>query len=320
MNRDRVGVVFGSLTPPETLIRSARLAEQLGIQELWFSEDCFFTGGFSGLTQLLASTERARAGLGLVSVLTRHPAVLAMETAGMARMYPGRVRIAVGLGNTHWLDQMGLTARRPLTTVLETFDALRDLLHGAELDKRTDAHRFARIGLEFLPEVQPELWIGAVNARALRAAGRADGVLLSALSGESYIFWAKQQIGTDAPRPPRITAYVLASIDDDEHVARNAVRDAVGFFLTAEAHSALVGQSRFETEVRSRVASLAPNERLAVEDEWLDEFAVAGTPAQVRNRLEGLLSAGADSVGLWLFPSGDHDRQLRRLAELSGGT
>lgn len=210
---------------------------------------------------------------------------------------------------------MGLTPQRPLTTVLETFDVLRDLLHGRTADRRTDAHVFDRIALELSPDVPPELW-SAVNARALRAAGRADGVLLSVLSGEQYIAWARQQIALEAPRPPRITAYALASIDEDESVAREAVREAVGFFLTAETHSALVGQSRFEREVRTRVAALGENERLVVEDAWLDEFAVAGTPAQVRARLDGMLAAGADSIGLWLFPSGAHEDQLHRLAEV----
>lgn len=38
-----IGVVFGSLTPPEELTEGAALAERLGFGDLWFSEDCFFT-------------------------------------------------------------------------------------------------------------------------------------------------------------------------------------------------------------------------------------------------------------------------------------
>ncbi|GAA2275546.1 hypothetical protein GCM10010149_17930 [Nonomuraea roseoviolacea subsp. roseoviolacea] len=134
MDRSAIGVVFGSLTPPEELTEGAALAERLGFGHLWFSEDCFFTGGLSGLTQLLAATRVVPVGLGLTSVMTRHPAILAMELAGLARMYPGgRVRAAVGLGNTHWLEQMGLLPDRPLTAVVETFDVLRELLDGKAL-------------------------------------------------------------------------------------------------------------------------------------------------------------------------------------------
>jgi alkanesulfonate monooxygenase SsuD/methylene tetrahydromethanopterin reductase-like flavin-dependent oxidoreductase (luciferase family) len=311
-----VGVVFGSLTPPEQLTEGAALAERLGYGELWFSEDCFFTGGLTGLTQLLAATRSIPAGLGLTSVMTRHPAVLAMELAGLARMYPGRGRAAVGLGNSHWLRQMGLVPERPLTAVLDTFDVLRELLSGATVDRSTSTHRFAGIRLEFPPAQAPELWIGAVNERALRAAGAvADGVLLSVLAGPTYVRWARAQVATaDRPTPP-ITTFALTSIADDDRAARDAVRDAVGFFLRAESHTALVGRSVHGAEIRARVARLAADEPLVVEDAWIDEFAVAGDADGVTRRLRELLAAGADSVGLWLFPPERLTDQLRRIAE-----
>ncbi|NRQ32487.1 LLM class flavin-dependent oxidoreductase [Nonomuraea sp. NN258] len=315
MDTSDIGIVFGSLTPPEELTQGAALAERLGFGELWFSEDCFFTGGLSGLTQLLAATRTVPAGLGLASVMTRHPAVLAMELSGLARMYPGRTRAAVGLGNTHWLRQMGLLPERPLTAVTETFDVLRELLSGATVDRRTSTHQFSGIRLEFPPEQPPELWIGAVNARALRAAGAiADGILLSVLAGPTYVSWAREQVSAAGRPTPPITAFVLAAVDDDERAARDAVREAVGFFLKAEAHTALIEHSRHGAEIRDRTAKLGENEPLVVEDAWIDEFAVAGRPGHVRERLQELLAAGADSLGLWLFPPDQLAGQLQQIA------
>jgi 5,10-methylenetetrahydromethanopterin reductase len=322
MDASNIGIVFGSLTPPEELTDGAALAERLGFGELWFSEDCFFTGGLSGLTQLLAATRTVPVGLGLASVMTRHPAILAMELAGLARMHPGRSRAAVGLGNTHWLRQMGLLPERPLTAVTETFDALRELLSGATVDRRTGTHEFAGIRLEFPPEQPPELWIGAVNERALRAAGaKADGILLSVLAGPTYVAWAKEQASAAGRPALPITAFVLAAVGDDDQTARDAVREAVGFFLRAESHTALVARSKHGAEVRERIASLADDEPLVVEDAWIDEFAVAGEPDRVRDRLQELLAAGADSLGLWLFPPDRLTSQLRRIAaEVLPGT
>ncbi|MEV8632085.1 LLM class flavin-dependent oxidoreductase [Streptosporangium sp. NPDC051023] len=315
MDTSSIGIVFGSLTPPEELTDGAALAERLGFGELWFSEDCFFTGGLSGLTQLLAATRTVPAGLGLASVMTRHPAILAMELAGLARMYPGRGRAAVGLGNSHWLRQMGLLPERPLTALTQTFDVLRELLSGAAVDRRTSTHEFSGVRLEFPPEQPPELWIGAVGERALRAAGaRADGVLLSVLASPTYVAWARERVAAAGRRVP-ITAFVLASVSDDDRTARDAVRDAVGFFLRAESHTALVEQSKHGAEIRERIAALADDEPLAVEDAWIDEFAVAGDPARVRGRLKELLAAGADSLGLWLFPPDRLADQLRRIAD-----
>ena len=76
----------------------ARRGEELGFGELWLAEDYFFTGGISGATAVLAETKEVPVGLGIVSAMVRHPAVLAMEIATMARMYPGRVHPGIGLG------------------------------------------------------------------------------------------------------------------------------------------------------------------------------------------------------------------------------
>ena len=53
-----VGLVLGSHMPPERIAPTARLAEEMGFGELWFSEDCFFSGGASGVTAALAATAR----------------------------------------------------------------------------------------------------------------------------------------------------------------------------------------------------------------------------------------------------------------------
>ncbi|WP_112238004.1 LLM class flavin-dependent oxidoreductase [Kribbella monticola] len=306
----RVGVVFGSLTPAEELAAGARAAEAAGFSEQWFSEDCFFSGGLSGVTQLLASTKGARAGLGLVSVVARHPAVLAMEVAGIARMHPGRLRVAVGLGSESWVRQMGLMPDRPLTAVRETIAVLRDLLAGSTVDRSTTTHEFHGIRLDLPPAQVPEIWLGAVNERALKAGGEiADGVLLSVLAGPSYLGWATGLTG-GVP----VTAYVLAAVDDDPAAARDAVRGAVGFFLQAESRSSLVTRSRYADEVLAAVAELAPGESLTAPDHWIDEFAAAGTPDQVAERLRALLDAGADSLGLWLFPPDRLTQQIQRIA------
>ncbi|MEV5960197.1 LLM class flavin-dependent oxidoreductase [Kribbella sp. NPDC051952] len=308
--QQQVGVVFGSLTPAEELARGARAAERAGFRQLWFSEDCFFSGGLSGVAQLLASTEQTTAGLGLVSAVTRHPAVLAMELAGLARMHPGRLRAVVGLGNEHWLRQMGLLPERPLTVVRETIAVLRELLAGKVVDGRTAVHEFQQVKLDLPPAEEPELWLGAVNERALKAGGEiADGVLLSVLAGPSYVRWARELTGS-VP----LTAYVLAAVDDDPSVARDAVRGPVAFFLQAESRSALVSRSPYAEEIRAAVDALAPGESLTVPDHWVDEFAVAGDPDQVAARLKALLAAGADSLGLWLFPPARLTEQIERFA------
>ena len=311
-----VGVVFGSLTPPEHLAAGSRLAEELGFADLWFSEDCFFTGAMSGLTQMLASTRRIPVGLGLASTQTRHPALLAMELAGLTRMHPGRVRATLGLGNTHWLHQMGVMPQRPLSALLHDFDAVRSLLAGKTVTSPGDpGHTLADVTLPFPPDVDVPLLMGAVNERALRAAGaHADGVLLSVLAGTGYVRWAKERVAEGAASvgrtPPPITAFVLASVDDDPERAETAVVDAVRFFARAELHTSLIGRSAITDEQR-----ILGDWDSSTRAELVAEYAAAGTPGQVAGRLRSLLESGADAVGLWVLPSDELEPQLQVLAE-----
>jgi alkanesulfonate monooxygenase SsuD/methylene tetrahydromethanopterin reductase-like flavin-dependent oxidoreductase (luciferase family) len=312
-----VGIVFGSLTPPEHLAEGSRLAESLGFSDLWFSEDCFFTGAMSGLAQMLASTSEIPVGLGLASTQTRHPAVLAMELAGLARMHPGRLRATLGLGNTEWLRQMGILPQRPLSAVLEDLGSVRALLRGETVTTTGAAgHLIDEVTLAFPPPVPPPLLMGAVNERALRAAGaHADGVLLSVLSGPGYVRWAAEHVRAGAAavgrEAPPITAFVLASVHDNPGRARDAVVEAVRFFARAELDTALVRES----SAADRDAVLTEPWSATTRSRLVDELAAAGTAADVTVKLQALLDEGADSVALWVFPSDELGDQLNRLAE-----
>jgi alkanesulfonate monooxygenase SsuD/methylene tetrahydromethanopterin reductase-like flavin-dependent oxidoreductase (luciferase family) len=90
-DRSPVGLVLGSEIPPERIAGMARTAERSGFGELWLAEDCFFTGGISGAAIALGATETMPIGVGVVSAVTRHPAILAMELATLARAFPGRL-------------------------------------------------------------------------------------------------------------------------------------------------------------------------------------------------------------------------------------
>ena len=83
-------VLLGEGTPAHAVER-ARSAERAGFDSLWFIEDYFQTGAFAVAGAAGAVTSRIALGLGVVNPYTRHPALLAMETATLAGIAPGRV-------------------------------------------------------------------------------------------------------------------------------------------------------------------------------------------------------------------------------------
>jgi 5,10-methylenetetrahydromethanopterin reductase len=313
-----VGVVLGSHMPPERIVRTARRAEELGLGELWFSEDCFFAGAFAGIAAALAATEHVPVGLGVAAAVTRHPALLAMECATLSRLHPGRFRPGIGLGVPFWLQQMGLMPRSPLGAVSECVASLRRLLAGEELTAE-GLFAFDAVRLTHLPGEELPIYLGMVGPKGLELSGEvADGSVLSVLAGVDYVRWARGRIAAGAARagragePHRVVTYVLYSVDPDGAAAREAIREATAFYLTAMPDNALSEVYGIQPQLQELIAagSLADEMPPA----WLDDLAVAGDPDEVAAKIRALLEAGSDSVGLWLFPLERGDEVLELTA------
>jgi 5,10-methylenetetrahydromethanopterin reductase len=311
-----VGLVLGSHMPAEGITATAQLAEQLGFGELWFSEDCFFTGAMSGVTAALSVTERLPIGIGIVSAVTRHPALLAMELATMSRLFPGRVLPGVGLGVPLWLDQMGIRPKSPLSAMRECITNVRALLAGEEVTFEGKVFKFDAVQLVHLPQETLPIYTGIVNEKGLQLSGEiSDGTVFSVLAGPAYVRWARERIAEGAARagrendPHRVVTYTLFSVDHDRETARAAVRDSVAFYLEAMPNNAL-SKVLGITETVGEMLARGGADEVAREmpDEWIDEMAVAGTPDECAAKLEALLEAGSDSIGLWLFPAEEGDR------------
>src|SRR5258705_12782631 len=77
----------------------ARAAERAGLGSLWVIEDYFDPGAYALAGAAAAVTERIAIGLGVVNPYTRHPALVAMETAALAGVAPRRVVLGMGRSN-----------------------------------------------------------------------------------------------------------------------------------------------------------------------------------------------------------------------------
>ena len=124
------GVVFRPQSPPEELRVVVEHVESAGVAELWLWEDCFLEGGLTTAAAALAWSSRLRVGIGLLPVPLRNPAVAAMEIATLARMFPGRLTVALGHGVQPWMEQVAARAESPMTPLREHVDAVRALCLG----------------------------------------------------------------------------------------------------------------------------------------------------------------------------------------------
>lgn len=176
-----IGVVFLPQLPPERLCSVAQAADEAGLAELWFWEDCFWQSGIASAAAALAWTRRLRVGIGLLPAPLRNVALTAMEIATLERLFPGRARIAVGHGMQDWMRQVGARVESPLSFLREYVEALRALLAGDEVTTQGRYVRLDHVALDWPPAVTPPVLMGAVGPRTLRLSGeQADGTVLTA--------------------------------------------------------------------------------------------------------------------------------------------
>jgi alkanesulfonate monooxygenase SsuD/methylene tetrahydromethanopterin reductase-like flavin-dependent oxidoreductase (luciferase family) len=182
------GVVVRPEQPPEELRTSVERAEQAGVDQLWFWEDCFRTGGLTAAASALAWTERLHVGIGLLPVPLRNPALAAMEIATLARLFPGRLTVTLGHGVLPWMRQVGAGVDSPMTLLREHTTAVRDLLRGETVSTSGRYVSLDDVALDWPPQQPPRLLIGARGPKTIElAAELADGVLLDTVTDPDVV-------------------------------------------------------------------------------------------------------------------------------------
>jgi alkanesulfonate monooxygenase SsuD/methylene tetrahydromethanopterin reductase-like flavin-dependent oxidoreductase (luciferase family) len=179
-----LGAVFPPWYPPELLRPAAQAAEESGVPQLWLWEDCFKESGMAAAAAVLGWTERLQVAVGLFPVPLRNVALLAMETATLDRLFPGRFRPVVGHGVQSWMGQVGARAESPLTLLREHIVALDRLLAGEEVTVSGRYVALDAVRLDWPPQQPLRVWGGGTGPRTLSMLGEvAAGVLID--SGNS---------------------------------------------------------------------------------------------------------------------------------------
>lgn len=308
----QIGLVLGSMLPPEEIASAARSAESLGFDEIWIAEDMFFTGGISGANLALAATEQLRVGLGVVSAMVRHPALLAIELATTARSYPGRLLPGIGLGVPAWMQQIGLHPRSPITAVRECVDTVRRLLSGEEVTSADDAVFYLdHVRLTHPVPGEIAIHVGVIGPKMLAMAGEiGDGAILSVGAGLEYLQVARDHLAHGRQRagrtdPCRVTQFAICSVSDDRDTALAAAKGALTFYTIASGRNAITDAVGISEQVTDIIRAGGTPEEMAskVPDEWVQRLTIAGTPGDVAERIRAFHAAGADSVALFPVPA-----------------
>lgn len=317
-----LGVVIGSAIAPEHVPGAAATAEASGIDEIWLAEDFFFTGGISGASLTLDATQRATVGLGIVSAMVRHPALLAMEISTISRVHPDRLIAGIGLGVPAWVRQMGLYPPSPVAALRECVTSVKRLLRGETVHEEGQVYSFDNVTLTYPEEGEPTpIWMGVSGPNLLRLSGEvADGSVLSVVGSHEYVRWAKDRIDEGRERGGRtdkhpITAFAIYAVDKDGDAARASAKATLAFYKQ-HGSNAMTDVYGIADELNALVAAGGYQALLeGMPDQWVDDLTVAGTPEECAVKIEGFYDAGADSVALYPVAADRVDQVIRITAD-----
>lgn len=295
-----IGMCFHREAPAAQVVDQARNAEELGYDEFWVIEDCFFTAGVSLAAAAMTATERIDVGIGIMPVVARTAAMTAMEIATLAGLAPGRFHAGLGHGVQSWMAQMGVRPDSPVTALTEVLTEVRALLAG---ERRTTHGRYVTlddVALDAPPDPVPLVSAGVRGPKSLAVAGAcADGTILADFVNAPYVSWAREQIGAE---PHRITAFASAAVSADGDSARRAM----SYFLAEVCEDAPLSlrMAPFFDELAAAAGRSSWLDAVqAMPADWWTMIGAVGTPDDALAYLESLAAAGVDAVAI--FPNPD---------------
>lgn len=317
-----LGLLILPQRPLRELVALARQAESLGYDAVWVADEKFYRDPWVTLAAIAPATKRVRLGTAVTEPYTRHPALLAMAAATLAEAAPGRVTLGLGAGGPGF-PPLGVERRRPAQALAEAVTIIRALLRGERVDFAGEVNSFRGGSLNFQARPLP-VYVAARGPRVLASAGAvADGVIMAPFASREAVRRAAETVRTAARKAGRPTPRIVARIDfcvaQDVERARQAVRyfvalpvwvsypnlgyaEGLGIELSRELRELVARRDYRDIEA---AGTLLP-------PEMIDHFAIAGTEAEVAERIGQLLPLIDELI---VHPVASPDASVDRVVE-----
>ena len=297
--------IFGGHSLEDT-IAIVQKAESAGLEACWIFEDYFYGGAFSTATACALSTHKIQIAIGVINPFTRHPALSAMEAASLDALSHGRLIVGMGGSNKGWIqDKAGIPFVKPIQAAAEAAEIIRQLVNTRHTHYNGEVFRTGPIDLEFETyRSDMPVYLGVKGPKALFKAGQmADGVVLSSCTSSPYISYAKEHIraGAEAagrdPSQLKMAAYFPTAVNDNETLARDAVRPYLAKFIGIHGYHPIMFEAGLTEEIirpfkealiQGKTAQVIP----LVTDDIVDKLAIAGNAAYCKDKLAAINAAG----------------------------
>lgn len=287
---------------PTTLLEYASRAETVGFDTIWTSDhvhpwwhtDAQCGAAWPWLGSVLESTDDVRIGTGVTPPIARyHPGTIAQVFSTLGSMYPGRVHITLGTGES--MNEVPLDYEWPPYS-----ERRKRLIDACEIITRLwdggfttyDGHHWSvdTFKLYTLPDERVPMYISANGPNTTRVAGQYANGLLTLVDNERYKETLVPALEDGADRadrdPNEITRIKQLLVSYDEEYER--ALESIGFWRGIPA----VG---FDAEIPDPRIIEEEGRELSIE-EMTDTWVVTDNPAEIREELETARDVGFDEV------------------------
>lgn len=298
------GLFFDGMSDTSGFIAFASEAERLGIGSVWVAEHFCFRDAFVVATALLKETKSMGVVPGPVSPYSRHPMTLAMGATSLSELAPGRVGLHLGTGNLSAQQEFGVYVKRPLRTMREAIETIRELMTGDFVHYQGQQFAFDGVKMGFTAAPVP-IYLAAIGPKMLATAGTyADGVVLSAGLSPEFVARSLETVraarvqAERGNRPFKRVGFIVASAAPDSGEAYDNARQLLSYlfrtpFLVEDwaLHGINIDHEAILAAIRKRDWDTAKS---YVSDEAVALHSISGSPVQFKDRLQAYLDAGLD--------------------------
>ncbi len=300
-----IGVVFDGFDDAREMIRLAEGAEAAGAASVWIAEHMGYREAVTACAAIAVATKTVRLVPTAISPYLWHPTPTAMALATLEELAPGRVAVAVSVGNLLNLKESGHEPVRPVAAIGNMVSDLRALWTGERVLREAPAYRLDGAYMNFAPSAPLPIYVASTGPQILSLSGRiADGVLLSGgLTLESTrrcLAFAEEGIRAAGrePRALRRASLIYFSVSADGRSAVDDLKTKLAYLFRSARHADNIATAGLPIDHAAIMDAVGrrdlPGAAATIPDEAIEAFCVGGTPDDCRRLLAGYLDAGIE--------------------------
>jgi 5,10-methylenetetrahydromethanopterin reductase len=247
-----------------------------------------------------------------------------MSLATLSELAPGRIQIAVSVGNLLNLGESGVEAVKPVRVLREYVQNIRALLSGESVRAEGQIETLRGAHMEFGKGLDIPIYIASTGPQVMKLAGQiGEGILLSAGLTHAYtrrcldaVEAGAREAGRDINRIGK-AGFINLSVSTDSKAAKAVLLRKLAFLFRNTGQSENIKSSNLDIDHQGIIAALSRRDldgatRLLPE-KAATVFGVAGTVAECREQLESYLAMGLTEPIIEITGSDDERRLVLNL-------